>query len=251
VCGFSACQKIGSDNHGFVKSRVKRVADFVFVTAALFFESLTLATAQGNLVVNGGFDLNASGWTTNAFSGYYEPLKGDPGGCFTLLSSPAAMPTISQPINGLVPGANYVISGSYSIEGGNIGSTPSLGVAMNSTFVFQVAPPDYNWHNFNFPYLAASSSAVLSLAAHINGTSNSYRVDNIVMQPVPSLRVRIAGANVMLSWPTNTIGFSLQTATNLNAASWVAVTNAPAIVSTNYSVALSAAGRIQFFRLKR
>ena len=227
------------------------IAEFALVTAALFFASPPIATAQANLVINGGFDLNASGWTTNTFSGYFDALKGNPGGCFTLFSSPAATPTISQTINSLVHGANYVISGSYSIEGGNIVSTPSLGVAMNGTVLFQVAPPDYNWHNFNFAYIATSSSAVLSLAAHINGTSNSYRVDNIVMQPIPSLALRIAGANVILSWPTNTLGFSLQTTTNLSPASWAAVTNTPVTVGSNYSIAFSATRQIQFFRLKK
>src|SRR5438309_969518 len=115
-----------------------------YLVLALLALSLHLpqAAAQGNLVLNGGFDTDASGWTTNASSGYYERFKGNPGGCFTLTSPATNMPMISQTINGLIPGSRYAILGSYSVEGGNLGSTPSLGAALNGIFLFQVAPPD-------------------------------------------------------------------------------------------------------------
>src|SRR5437867_3626864 len=119
---------------------------------------LPQATAQGNLVANGGFDTDASGWTTNASSGYYDRFKGNPGGCFTLTSPSTNTPMISQTINGLVPGSHYAISGTYSIEGGYIVSTPSLGVGINGVFLYQVAPPDYSWHSSTFEYTATSSS---------------------------------------------------------------------------------------------
>src|SRR4051794_40018362 len=85
-------------------------ACFVFGAMALVLP-MSSVWAQNNLVVNGGFDTGVSGWTTNASSGYYEGLKGHPGGCFTLYSS------ISQSVAGLVPGSRYMISGSYEIEG--------------------------------------------------------------------------------------------------------------------------------------
>jgi hypothetical protein len=221
-------------------------ARICFLLAGLAFSHpVPPAEAQGNLVVNGGFDTGVSGWMTNVSSGYYEALKGDPGGCFTLYSS------ISQSITGMIPGSQYVISGSYDIEGGNIVSSPSFGVAIDGIFLFEVAPRDYAWHDFAFSYRATSSAAELSVAAQINGTSDVYRIDNIAMQPTPSVALRVVGTSIVLSWATNRVGFSLQSATNLNTANWVAVTNTPAIVGTNYSVTLSAAQRVQFFSLKR
>ena len=137
------------------------------------------AVAQGNLVVNGGFDSGVSGWTTNVSSGYYDPLKGDPGGCFTLYGS------ISQTIPNLVSGSSYAISGSYDVEGGTLGGTPSFGISMNGVVLDQVAPQDYLWHNFTFNYVAGSSSALLGLTAGLNETSDVYRVDNLSIQVVP------------------------------------------------------------------
>jgi hypothetical protein len=217
---------------------------FLFVALA-FSHPVPPAAAQGNLVTNGGFDTGVSGWTTNASSGYYESLKGNPGGCFTLFSS------ISQNIAGLIPGSHYVISGSYDIEGGSIGISPSFGVAIDGTFLFEAAPHDYSWHDFAFSYRAASSAAVLSVVAQINGAANVYRIDNIAMQPAPSVAVQAVGTSIILSWATNAVGFSLQSATNFNTSHWVAVTNTPAVIGTNYSVTLNAAQRAQFFSLKR
>jgi len=206
------------------------------------------ATAQ-NLVVNGGFDANASGWTTTATSGHFDPYKGNPGGCFVLFSS--STPTISQTINGLIPGCMYAISGSYSIEGGALTNTPSFGVAIDSMFLFEVAQTNWGWSNFSFSYQATAPSATLSITAQINGTSTSYVVDNIVMQPVPSLALRASGPDVLLAWPTNMLGFSLQSATNLDEMHWAVVTNTPVIVGTNYTVTLSGTNQAQFFVLRR
>jgi hypothetical protein len=207
------------------------------------------AAAQGNLVVNGGFDAGASSWTTNVWSGYYS-LKGNPGGGFELTSSTSNKCIISQTVRGLVPSHEYVVSGSYSIDGGYPSPNPSFGVAMDADFLFQVVPLDYQWRNFSFRYVAASSNVTLSLATHINGTWYAYRIDNIAMQEIPRVALRASGTNVVVSWPTNTVGFSLQSATNWNAASWATVTNHPVTSGTNYSVTVRANRRTQFFRLR-
>ena len=146
------------------------------------------ATAQGNLVVNAGFNYDASGWiaTNVAITAGYDPLKGHPGGCFWLWSGSSSLePVVSQTINGLIPGSTYLVSGDYSVEGGTLGGTPSFGVAMDGTYLFEVAPIIPTWQSFSFLYTATASSAVLSLAAEMNGTHVAYRVDNIFMEGVP------------------------------------------------------------------
>jgi hypothetical protein len=138
------------------------------------------AKAQGNLIVNGTFDSD-SGWATNISSGYYSALKGDPDGCFNLAGS------ISQTIGSLVPGASYLVSGSYDLVFGTTTGGPGFGVDMNGVSYYSVAPTDYAWHDFSFNYTATSSSVVLSLNALINESLNQYRIDNIsvVAAPVP------------------------------------------------------------------
>jgi hypothetical protein len=210
------------------------------------------AKAQ-NLVTNGGFNASASGWTTTATSGYFDLFKGNPGGCFVLSSpsTPAISPTISQTINGLIPGRSYTVSGSYSIEGGVRTNAPSLGIGIDGVFVFQIAQANFGWFNFSFLYTATSPSVTFSIAARINGTSTEYIVDNIVMQPIPSLALQTGGSNVVLVWPTNTLGFTLQSATNLDGLHWASVTNPPVIVGTNYTVTLNVSNQAQFFTLKK
>jgi hypothetical protein len=152
------------------------------------------ATAQGNLVVNGGFDTDASGWViTNIYVPYgggYHSTFGDPPGSI-LLYNPnfgfsIPFPTASQEINSLTPGVLYVVSGDYRGGGKNV-TDNSFGVALDGDFLFETAAPAdfFSWHSFSFDYTATSTSALLSLEAQINGTDDSYTIDNISMEAVP------------------------------------------------------------------
>ncbi len=77
---------------------------------------------------------------------------------------------------------------------------------------------------------------------------------NILSGPVvnlPILTVVAAGAGCGFSWPTNQTGFKVQSSADLSPGSWTDVTNEPAIVSTNYVMALTATNTTIFFRLKK
>jgi hypothetical protein len=212
------------------------------------------AKAEGNLVVNGGFDTNASGWAiTNSDGSGYLSSGGNPGGCFALINitSPLKAPTISREVIGLVAGQVYIVSGDYK-SGGKGFAAESFGVALDGNFLFLTnSPSDYHWHSFSFEYAATSTNALLSLSGQLNETGYSYAVDNIVMQPIPSVAFQISGTDIIVSWPTNALGFSLQSATNLDIEDWTAITNAPIVIGTNYTITLSTTNQIQFFSLKR
>ena len=148
-----------------------------------------LATAQGNLVVNGGFDTDTSGWTITNVSegGGYLSFFGNPSGSVYLYnpSSPHS-PGASQTITSLTPGAIYSVSGDYQKGPGKDVADNSFGVALDGIFLFETAvPADFNWHGFSFDYTATSTSAFLSLSAQINGTDYAYFIDNISMEAVP------------------------------------------------------------------
>jgi hypothetical protein len=147
------------------------------------------AVAQGNLVVNGGFDTDASGWTITNVSagGGYISFVGNPAGS-VYLNNPSLppVPTASQEINSLTPGVLYIVSGDYQKAAGKNVTGNSFGVALDGVFLFETAAPaDSNWHSFNFDYTATSTSALLSLSAQINGTDYAYSIDNIAMYVVP------------------------------------------------------------------
>jgi hypothetical protein len=145
-----------------------------------------LATAQGNLVVNGGFDTDISGWIlTNGAS--YNSLFGNPVGSVALYNPGSTdASTASQEINSLTPGILYAVSGDY-MRGAISGVTDSgFGVALDGVYLFETtALTNYNWYNFIFDYTATSTSALLSLSTLIGEKGNGYTIDNIAMYAVP------------------------------------------------------------------
>jgi uncharacterized repeat protein (TIGR03803 family) len=68
----------------------------------------------------------------------------------------------------------------------------------------------------------------------------------------PQLAIFSAGTSVVLTWPTNAVGYTLQSNTNLLAAGdWTPVVAAPAIVNELNTVTNAVSGRQRFFRLSR
>lgn len=177
----------------------------ILVLTTLIIVSLSdRAKAQGNLVFNGGFNVNTAGWTlTNGASYAYIGNPGLAVGLDNEIPSPSINPTASQTINSLTPATSYIVSGDFQKlkDRGGSAANPSFGVAIDGVFLFQaVAPSDANWHSFNFLYGATSSSALLSLSAQINGTATSYAIDNISIVAVPepsTVALAIAGWSVL------------------------------------------------------
>jgi hypothetical protein len=66
------------------------------------------------------------------------------------------------------------------------------------------------------------------------------------------LSARQSGSELILSWPTNAVGFTLQS--NLNPtlpATWIDSTNAPATVGAQFTVTNTIVASGQFYRLKK
>ena len=63
------------------------------------------------------------------------------------------------------------------------------------------------------------------------------------------LSIARAANRVVLSWPTNAAGFTLQCSTNLTTPNWVALTNPITIVNGQYMFTNDLASRSKFFRL--
>ena len=61
----------------------------------------------------------------------------------------------------------------------------------------------------------------------------------------------IAPQQVTLAWPTNAIGWELQSTFSLIETNWTTMTNAPVISGTNFSLSLMATNEQQYFRLFR
>ncbi|MEI8196737.1 MAG: DUF11 domain-containing protein [Phycisphaerae bacterium] len=71
-----------------------------------------------------------------------------------------------------------------------------------------------------------------------------------VLPFTPTLGIRLNSGQVELFWPTDTVGFHLQSATGLGpTAAWSEVTNAPVVDGGHYRVILAPSGRSRFVRL--
>jgi uncharacterized repeat protein (TIGR03803 family) len=89
------------------------------------------------------------------------------------------------------------------------------------------------------------------------GGSGCGTVFSLSLLPVtpPQLAITRAGGNVILTWPTNSSGYFLQSSTNLSAAPWTAlpprpgVPDFPVVVNGQNTVTNPISGAQQFFRL--
>jgi hypothetical protein len=113
-------------------------------------------------------------------------------------------------------------------------------------------------------FLNGSSTATTSLLETDNSFSSgriglydfsTQTFDNFVLQIPPgfgpyNLAIGNSTANqATLWWPTNAIGWALQSSVLLSNPSWNSVTNVPLVASTNFTVTIATTNTQQFFRL--
>jgi uncharacterized repeat protein (TIGR03803 family) len=174
---------------------------------------------------------------------------------FTTLHS-FARPSLSAPYSnsgGSYPRAGLVLMGStlYGTVsgGGSLGGGTVFAISTNGTG-FSVL------HNFSSP---ASPRGGLILSGNtLYGTtyvggSFGYGTIFSISLPVtqPQLTITPAVAVVMLSWPTSSPGFTLQSSTNLASPLWATNLQAPVVVNGQYIVTNPISATRQFFRLSQ
>jgi hypothetical protein len=118
--------------------------------------SAWLAGAQGNLIVNGGFEDNGGSLNPNAFDGQYYALFSYGGG------------SLSQTIN-TMSGVYYALTFS-AIE---LQGTNNISISVDDSFVATLnftsaapitisgSPVNTNWQNFNYIFEATSTSTTI------------------------------------------------------------------------------------------
>ena len=93
------------------------------------------------------------------------------------------------------------------------------------------------------------------ITTHIDGSGQTVYFDDLTyaMGTQPRLAIaKIAPAQVHLQWPTNYIGFMVQSALNLAAGSfWQAVPNVVTVNGAVFSVSVSTTNTARFFRLRK
>ena len=86
-----------------------------------------------------------------------------------------------------------------------------------------------------------------------NGSESiTESVRNAFLTPQPLLNIQpIGNSNVVLSWPTNFTGFTLEASTNLATNVWSTVSPAPSVSGTNNVVTNAISGSRRFYRLSQ
>jgi uncharacterized repeat protein (TIGR03803 family) len=120
---------------------------------------------------------------------------------------------------------NGMLTSLYSFTGGNDGANPN-GLVQGSDGSF---------------YGTTSSGGV-------GGAGTVFR---LTIVPDPQLTIIPSAANVVLTWPTNATGFTLQSTMNLSSPVWTAVSPAPIVVNGQNTVTNPINGTQQFFRLSQ
>src|SRR5208283_850578 len=84
------------------------------------------------------------------------------------------------------------------------------------------------------------------------GTNNAGTVFRLTVVPQPQLTLIPSGPYMILTWPTNYTGFTLQSTTNLGSSAVWTTNSSPPIVIGGDNVAINvASGKQQFYRLSQ
>ena len=68
---------------------------------------------------------------------------------------------------------------------------------------------------------------------------------------LPSLNALPNGNELILSWPTNAVGFTLQSTPNLTPpVTWIDSANPPAVIGTQFTLTNTPSGPAHFYRLR-
>lgn len=170
---------------------------WLFTTITLLvlcFAFSSMANADPT-VVNGNFETpgpapngTVGGWTAvgNDSAGGWRATGGNPNGTFIINASGALAsdPSIFQTVSGFTLGQSYLLTGSFAGAIINTGSV-GFGIDIGGVNMAQLATPGtIVFTPFSVMFVANATDLEIRFRAEINGTDNSYRIDNIAVTQV-------------------------------------------------------------------
>jgi uncharacterized repeat protein (TIGR03803 family) len=113
----------------------------------------------------------------------------------------------------------------YSFTNGSDGGEPQAGLILSGNTLYGTASGGGSW----------GAGTVFSLSLPVP----------------PQLAITMAGTNVILTWPTNAAGFTLESTKNLLPAAWSAVSPAPVVINGQNTVTNPVSGTHRFYQLSQ
>ena len=174
------------------------------------------------------------------------------GSNFTVLHAFSGDTNGGYPLCGLILSGNTLFG--TSAGGGKYGYGTVFSLSTNGTN-FTVLHPFTAGNDGARPQGLMLSGNTLYGTGDIGGTDDFGTVFSLtVVLPVipPQLTIAPSGTNVILAWPTNAAGFTLESTTNLvSPAIWITNAPPPVVVGTNNAVTNGISGTRKFYRLSQ
>jgi hypothetical protein len=150
------------------------------------------------------------------------------------------------------PDQTYTVSVSIGVNQNDLGGNGSKSVSVtagssNKSFTFPSSGTGMQWNSFDFSFVAASSSTLLTIVGTSSGSGNqSLFFDNVsVLAGFPMLTIVPASpGQVTISWSPDIPGYSLQQNATLSPTSW---TNSSSGVTNPITIPVASSS--QFYRL--
>jgi uncharacterized repeat protein (TIGR03803 family) len=158
--------------------------------------------------------------------------------------------------DGVLPLGGLILSGNTLYGAASSGGSSSVGTlfAVNTDGTGFTTLHTFDWRlqdDGSSPYAGLILSGNTLYGTAENGGSFGEGTVFSLFIP-PKLTIILSGANVILTWPTNAAGFTLQSTTNLvSAAVWTTNSPPPVVVNGQNTVINSISGTQQFFRLSQ
>ncbi len=164
----------------------------------------------------------------------------------------------ARPIGGLILSGNtlYGTADVFGGSGGSVFAVSTNGTGFRTLHIFEALSgpsPGTNSDGSN-PRLGFVLSGNTLYGTTIDGgSSGSGTIFSLSLGSAspPQLAIIPSGANVLLTWPTNAGGFTLQSSTNLVSAVWTNVSPEPVVVNGQNTVTNPISGAWKFYRLSQ
>ena len=223
--------------------------------------------SAGTLAVNGSqpnSDVTVNGTGTLMGSGVVSDL--DVFGNLRPGSSPAILTTSNcvfhssasdffVELNGPAPGTGYdqvKARGSVGLSNATLHATLGFQSAISNSFTI-IDNDGADAVIGTFFGLAQNATVIINgISFQINytgGSGNDVVLTQLVGLPILNIQP-VAQTNVVLSWPTNVTGFTLEGKPILDAGPWSPVSPLPVVIGTNFVVTNTATGAQKFYRLR-